>query len=249
VPTNQQRRETERRRLQRQLEQRRAKEASRKRATLIISIVGTLVVIAAVAIIVVVATGGSDKKPSAAAPKSTAATATPTPSPTTTAATAPPAAAPTAPCATPRKGASATFKGVTVGKATDLKQAPKVTAKGTATFPTLQCQDLVVGSGKAATPASTVTVQYTGVLYANGKEFDSSWTNGGKAVQFPLNGVIPGFTQGIGGAGKVAPMKVGGRRVMILPGALAYGASPPDGSNIPANATLVFIVDLKSIDA
>lgn len=253
MTTNQQRREAERRRLQRQLEQRRAKEASRKRATLILSIVGTLVVIAAVAIIVVVATsGGSDKKNQAASNPSktpTAAASSPTASPTTTAPAAPAAPVPTAACTKPAKGATATFKGVTVGNATDLKKAPKVAAKGTTTFPTLQCQDLVVGSGKAATAASTVTVQYTGFLYSNGKVFDSSWTNGGKAVQFSLTGVIPGFTQGIGGAGKVAPMRVGGRRLMILPGALAYGASPPQGSNIPTNATLVFVVDLKSIDS
>jgi FKBP-type peptidyl-prolyl cis-trans isomerase len=57
--------------------------------------------------------------------------------------------------------------------------------------------------------------------------------------------VVPGFTQGIGGTGKVAPMRVGGRRIMILPAALGYGAQ---GSGpIPANAALVFVVDLKSV--
>jgi peptidylprolyl isomerase len=84
-----------------------------------------------------------------------------------------------------------------------------------------------------------------GVLYKNGTLFDSSWKNGGKPVQFPLTGVVPGFTQGIGGAGKVAPMRQGGRRIMILPSALAYGPQAQQG--IPANSVLVFVVDLQKI--
>ena len=88
-------------------------------------------------------------------------------------------------------------------------------------------------------------MQYTGVLYKDGKEFDSSWSRG-QAAQFPLTGVVPGFTEGIGGAGAVAPMKVGGRRIMILPSSLGYGAQA--AGSIPANSTLVFVVDLKSID-
>ncbi len=143
------------------------------------------------------------------------------------------------------KGTTATFKGVTVTQATNIKHEPKVTSKGTAAPANLVCQDLIVGSGKAATTSSTVTVQYTGVLYKDGKQFDSSWTRG-QPAQFPLNQVVPGFTEGIGGAGKVAPMKVGGRRIMILPASLAYGSAAQNG--IPANSTLVFVVDLKSID-
>jgi peptidylprolyl isomerase len=245
VSTNQQRREAERRRLQRQLEERRAREAARKRFTLIASIVTTLVVIAGVVVVVVVATSGGDKKksgqqaggspapsPSATTSSSTAAAAQPTPP------------APTQPCAS-AKGSTTTFDGVTVKNANNLKKEPKVTSKGTTDPSNLVCQDLVAGTGKAATPASTVTVQYTGVLYKNGKLFDSSWSRG-QTAQFPLNQVVPGFTEGIGGAGKVAPMKVGGRRVMILPAALGYGAQA--NGSIPANSTLVFVVDLKSID-
>jgi peptidylprolyl isomerase len=244
VPTNQQRRDAERRRLQQELEQRRAREAARKRATLIVSIIGTLVLIAAVVTVIVLTTGGSDKKPNSggnpAKPSPTASTA-----PASTTAAAPPAAPPpTAPCAGP-SGATATFKGVTISGATDLKKAPKVSAKGTDKLTTLLCQDLVVGKGKAATPTSTVNVQYAGVLYSNGTEFDSSWSKGGKPVSFPLTGVVPGFTQGIGGAGKVAPMHVGGRRVMLLPPALGYGAQA--NGPIPANSTLVFVVDLVGI--
>jgi hypothetical protein len=244
VPTNQQRRDAERRRLQQELEQRRAREAARKRTTLIASVIGTLVLIAAV-VIVIVATTGSDKKKTADAGgnNSTPTSTTSTPAASSSAAQPPAAPPPTTPCAAP-SGATATFKGVTIGSATDLKKAPKITSKGT-TATGLLCQDLVVGKGPAATPTSTVSVQYTGVLYANGKEFDSSWSKGGKPVQFPLTGVVPGFTQGIGGAGKVAPMHVGGRRVMILPASLGYGAQA--NGPIPANSTLVFVVDLVSI--
>ena len=82
------------------------------------------------------------------------------------------------------------------------------------------------------------------MLYVNGKKFDSSWARG-QAAQFPLTGVVPGFTQGIGGAGKVAPMRIGGRRIMILPPSLGYG--PQAQSGIPANSTLVFVVDLVKV--
>jgi peptidylprolyl isomerase len=144
-------------------------------------------------------------------------------------------------------GPAVTFDGVTVKGATDLKGYPGVTSKSSTVASKLMVKDLVVGKGAAATPTSKVTVQYYGVLYSNGKYFDSSWKRGTPA-QFPLTGVVPGFTQGIGGTTGVAPMKVGGRRIIIVPAALGYGAqgSPP---TIPANASLVFIVDLKSIDS
>ncbi|MCU1658843.1 MAG: peptidylprolyl isomerase FKBP-type, partial [Pseudonocardiales bacterium] len=101
----------------------------------------------------------------------------------------------------------------------------------------------VVGKGAAAKPTSTVTVQYVGVLYRNGKLFDSSWARG-QTAQFSLTGVVKGFTEGIGGTAGVPPMKAGGRRIMILPAALGYGSQA--NSQIPANSALVFVVDLKS---
>jgi peptidylprolyl isomerase len=109
---------------------------------------------------------------------------------------------------------------------------------------TLVAQDLIVGKGKAAKAGDTVSVQYVGVLFDNGKEFDASWNGDhpGKAFQFPLGGgqVIPGWDQGVVG------MRVGGRRKLIIPADLAYGAQgyPPD---IPANAALIFDIDLKKI--
>ena len=104
-------------------------------------------------------------------------------------------------------------------------------------------KDLVVGTGRTAKKGDTVTVNYVGVLFKGGKEFDSSWKTGQPAT-FPLTsgGVIAGWVNGLPG------MKVGGRRELIIPAAQAYGAAgrPP---TIPANSALVFVVDLLSISA
>jgi peptidylprolyl isomerase len=141
---------------------------------------------------------------------------------------------------------SVTFDNVTVDGATDLANKPKVTAKSTTAPAALEVKDLVTGQGAAASPSSSVTVQYVGVLYSDGKQFDASWDHGG-ALNFSLQQVVAGFTQGIGGNQQVAPMKMGGRRIMILPAAMGYGASgTPDGS-VPPNAPLVFVVDLISV--
>ena len=102
----------------------------------------------------------------------------------------------------------------------------------------LVVKDLIKGNGAAAKSGSHVTVNYVGVLYKNGKEFDSSWSRN-QTFPFTLGqgAVIKGWDQGLVG------MKVGGRRELIIPASLAYGAagSPP---TIPANATLIFVVDL-----
>jgi peptidylprolyl isomerase len=120
-----------------------------------------------------------------------------------------------------------------------LKTKPTITLPTGAPPKTLVTKDLVAGSGPAATASSTVTVNYVGVLYKNGKEFDSSWKRGQPAT-FSLSGVIKGWGQGIPG------MKVGGRRELIIPPGLAYGktGSPP---TIGPNETLVFVIDLHSI--
>ena len=240
------RREATRRQLEQQLRERQAREARRKRVTLISSIGGTIVLIAAVIVLVVALNSGSDKKPKAASSPSANANATSATSgaPTSAASSPPAAAAPTTPCAKPDGKATASFSGVTVGEATNLKHEPKVSSKGATTPANLTCMDLVTGKGAAAKPTSNVTVQYTGVLYKDGKKFDSSWARK-QTAQFSLAQVVPGFTEGIGGAGKVAPMKVGGRRIMILPPALGYGAQAQSG--IPANSTLVFVVDLVKV--
>jgi peptidylprolyl isomerase len=104
---------------------------------------------------------------------------------------------------------------------------------------TLGITDDVVGTGATVTSGSTVTVHYVGVSQSTGKEFDSSWSRG-QTISFPLSGVIKGWTDGLVG------MKVGGRRTLVIPGDQAYGASPPSGSGIGPNDTLVFVIDLVS---
>jgi peptidylprolyl isomerase len=122
-----------------------------------------------------------------------------------------------------------------------LSKKPKVVPPKGAPPKNLIVKDLIKGTGPAATSSSTVTVQYVGVLFKNGKQFDASWNDGsGKPVQFPLSGVIPGWTQGIPG------MRVGGRRELIIPSRLAYGPAgkPP---TIPPNSALVFVIDLHAV--
>jgi hypothetical protein len=157
---------------------------------------------------------------------------------------APPSAAQPAPPASgapPAASAPAPAPGVPplTGNPTDLTTGTQAQA-GTGQPPSkLVTQDIVVGSGPAATPADTVDVQYTGTLYSDGTVFDSSWSRGEPAT-FPLDGVVPGFAQGIEG------MQVGGRRVLVIPPDLGYGnrASGP----IPGGSTLVFVVDLVGIN-
>jgi peptidylprolyl isomerase len=127
-----------------------------------------------------------------------------------------------------------------VAGATDLTREP-VVAAGSGPAPTvLTGQDLVLGSGAPAVATSTVKVQYVGAFYDTGKVFDASWTDGSGPATFPLSGVIPGFRDAITG------MKIGGRREVVVPPALGYGANgqPP---TIPGNSTLVFVIDLLGV--
>jgi FKBP-type peptidyl-prolyl cis-trans isomerase len=238
VSTNKQRREAARRKLERQLVARQERAKRRRQANVIASVVGTLVVIAVVVTVVVFT--HNDKKSSAASTKSSTSAATS--AATTAAATT--SAAPTTSYA-PATGAAVAFDGVTVTGAADLKGRPGVKSKGTLAPKTDLYKDLVVGKGAPATAKETVTVQYIGALYKTGAIFDESWKRGAPS-SFPLTGVIPGFGQGIAGvAGKIPAMKVGGRRIIIIPAALGYKKAAQTG--IPANSTLVFVVDLKKV--
>jgi FKBP-type peptidyl-prolyl cis-trans isomerase len=124
------------------------------------------------------------------------------------------------------------------GAPTDLAQPTQAVAGSGQPPAQLVTQDVVVGSGPTATAESTVDVQYSGTLYADGTLFDSSWSGGGP-VTFPLNRVVPGFSQGIEG------MQVGGRRVIVIPPDLGYGDQT--GGPIPGGSTLVFVVDLVGV--
>ena len=104
----------------------------------------------------------------------------------------------------------------------------------------LDIKDLKVGTGKEVQPTDSVTVHYTGAVASTGIVFQSS-KDTGQPVSFPLSGVIKGWTNGVPG------MKVGGTRRLLIPADQAYGAQPPQGSNIPANADLVFDIELIAI--
>ena len=127
----------------------------------------------------------------------------------------------------------------------DINTKPKIPAQEGAAPSELIAQDVIVGTGKEAGNGDKVSVQYVGVLFDGGEEFDTSWTSDTKAgepFEFTLGSgqVIAGWDQGVVG------MKEGGRRRLLIPADLAYGAagSPP---KIPADAALVFDVDLKKV--
>lgn len=104
---------------------------------------------------------------------------------------------------------------------------------------TLQSTDVKAGSGATAKPGDTVTVDYTGAVASTGVIFQT--TKGNQPVSLSLSQVIKGWQDGIPG------MKVGGTRRLLIPADQAYGANPPQGSGIPANAPLVFDVTLDKV--
>ena len=141
----------------------------------------------------------------------------------------------------PSSGATAASVPTTPKPPPALAAKPVVNVPKGPAPPSLVTKDLVVGTGQSANSGKTVTVNYVGVLYNDGKEFDSSWKRNQPFTTHLASGsVIPGWVQGISG------MKVGGRRELIIPPSLGYGkaGSPPA---IPPNSTLVFVVDLLSV--
>jgi peptidylprolyl isomerase len=119
---------------------------------------------------------------------------------------------------------------------------PDVTLpEGDPTGQQLRIDDLIEGTGDEATAGHIAEVHYVGVSWNTRDEFDASW-NRGDTLKFKLGAgqVISGWDQGVQG------MKVGGRRQLIIPPALAYGASGAGGV-IGPNEHLVFVVDLVSV--
>jgi len=106
----------------------------------------------------------------------------------------------------------------------------------------LVVEDLVVGDGVEATSGKKVSVHYVGVAFSTGEEFDASWDRG-RSFEFKLGKgqVIPGWDAGVAG------MKVGGRRKLTIPSAMAYGARGAGGV-IKPHEPLVFVVDLLAVD-
>ena len=102
----------------------------------------------------------------------------------------------------------------------------------------LQIEDVVVGEGAEAKPGDHVEVHYVGVEFDTGDEFDASW-NRGSSIEFPLQGLIQGWQEGIPG------MKVGGRRQLTIPPEKAYG--PAGAGHRLSGKTLVFVIDLLAV--
>lgn len=121
---------------------------------------------------------------------------------------------------------------------TDLNAKPEIDFPEGPAPAALEVTDIVVGEGKEATPGSTVNVHYLGVEYESGDEFDSSWSRG-QSINFPLGNLIAGWQQGIPG------MRVGGRRKLVCPPALAYG--PAGGGHRLSGKTLIFVIDLLGV--
>jgi peptidylprolyl isomerase len=125
--------------------------------------------------------------------------------------------------------------------AAEAATKPTVEVRGGPPPKELETTDITEGEGTEAQTGDMVTVQYVGVTYSDGQEFDSSWEAPEPfSFQLGAGGVIPGWDEGIVG------MKVGGRRELVIPPDLAYGEQgyPPD---IGPNETLVFVVDLVEV--
>jgi len=138
---------------------------------------------------------------------------------------------------------TSTAPAITTPTSGPLATEPKITVPSGKPPTSLVTTDLIKGTGAVAAVGDTVTVNYVGALYTNGTVFDSSWKRKATyTVPGPLGTapVITGWNKGIVG------MRVGGRRELIIPPSLAYGASgePP---TIPKNATLIFIIDLLGV--
>jgi peptidylprolyl isomerase len=116
---------------------------------------------------------------------------------------------------------------------------PKITDASGDPPSNMMIKDIKKGTGKKAKEGDKVTVNYVGHNWSNNAEFDTSW--GKQAFEFTLGegGVIKGWDEGVVG------MKEGGRRLLIIPPDLGYGANSQ--GSIPANETLVFVVDLVKV--
>lgn len=139
-----------------------------------------------------------------------------------------------------KKDATPTVNNPSTATAPKLKGTQLTNFTPVTSVDSLQKIDTQPGTGAEAKTSSTVTVQYTGAVAATGTVFESSLDTG-QPVTFGLSQVIKGWAEGLPG------MKVNGQRRLLIPASLAYGASPPPSSGIPANADLVFDVTLLDV--
>lgn len=118
-----------------------------------------------------------------------------------------------------------------------LASKPLITLPDSAPPDDLTIVDIVEGDGIEVPAGANVTTHYVGVSWSNhGKQFDASWDRG-SPIQFPLSAVIQGWVNGIPG------MRVGGRRLLIVPPGQGYGSRSPT-PEIASNDTLVFVIDM-----
>jgi len=168
--------------------------------------------------------GSSPATPSASSTPATSTTAPASPAPSTT-----------------NKGSSSvsTSNSVTDPVVTGAAGTAPTIAAPTGTAPaSLVIHDIYPGTGAVVQPTSTLTVQYTLMAWSTGKVVESSWSSGSPAT-FPLAQVIKGWQEGLQG------MKAGGRRLLVIPPALGYGAQA--AGPIKANETLIFVVDVLQV--
>jgi peptidylprolyl isomerase len=138
-------------------------------------------------------------------------------------------------------GPQRSAKDVDVAAATNTKEKPSVAVPDGKPPSGLQQVDLVQGTGPAAKTGDKLKVQYVGLAWSTGQEFDASWDRGDTIdVTLGAGNVIPGWDRGLVG------MKQGGRRLLVVPPSEGYGAQgqPPA---IGPNETLVFVVDAVKI--
>ncbi|GIF21519.1 peptidylprolyl isomerase [Actinoplanes tereljensis] len=194
-----------------------ARARARQKRQQVLTIVGAAAVVLALIVGLVVWIGSS----SSSTPDAAAASAT---------------ADPTATASSAAESAAA-FPPVPAGADPALSKKPVVT-KGTGTVSKLKTTTLIQGTGAAVQSGQTINVNYVGVTYADGKEFDSSWSRSEPfSFQIGAGGVIKGWDQGL------LDVKVGSRVQLDIPADLAYGDNPTGGQ--PAG-TLRFVVDVLS---
>ena len=116
-------------------------------------------------------------------------------------------------------------------------EVPTISAPSGAAPAELTTQDIIIGTGTEVLPASTLTVHYTLMAWSTGKIIESSWR--GQPATFPLAQVVEGWQKGLPGA------KAGGRRLLVLPPAMGYGAA--GAGPIGPNETLIFVVDIIGV--
>jgi peptidylprolyl isomerase len=148
---------------------------------------------------------------------------------------------PTANSTTTTAAASSTIAAISMPTAAGTfgTAPPPITVPAGAPPTVLESSDLITGTGAVAKSGDTVQVQYVLYLYSTDALVQSSWTASPFSFELGVGQVIPGWDKGVVG------MKVGGRRELIIPPALGYKSEAQTG--IPANSTLVFVIDLLKV--